>query len=139
MVNNCLDESESLRSITPNRKEVAIYGTPHCTNEKINEEIADLRVYRKLLGKVLKNPHPPAARLMLGFHNLVSKAIQNTTWRHRTRVYCWNDYEADLSKIEDTLKVPQNNVSLMEYGSDVAVEAAVLPGLGSGNCKEYRY
>jgi hypothetical protein len=111
-----------------------VHGKNNCS-DNLEEEVADVRAYMNLLVEVWKNP--PAARLLLGLHNVISKSI-DLKYRPegRRRIYCWANYRAELGQIA-ALEIPAPAEGFLEYRwKHVADLAAKVPGLGNDNCQE---
>jgi hypothetical protein len=103
---------------------------------KYAQEVDDARAYMQLLEGVWDEKHPPAARLLLGLHDVISKTI-GLKYRPegRRRIYCWLDFEEELKKLPSFLALPERQTMALPSGTAAFMEMyAKVPGLGNDNC-----
>lgn len=104
---------------------------------KYAQEVDDARAYMQLLEGVWEEKHPPAARLLLGLHDVISKTI-GLKYRPegRRRIYCWLDFEEELKRLPSFLALPEREQTMaLPSGTATFLEMyAKVPGLGNDNC-----
>jgi len=108
-----------------------------CSKSTVAEEVKDARAYIKLVNEVWETP--PAARLMLGLHDVVSKSIA-LQYRPlgRRRIYCWEDFKKEINPVflsgiplVSSEQLDSSTMFMEVYQQD----AMKVPGLGVNNCQ----